>query len=136
MPTKSYLRELTYNVLGAAIEVHKVLGPGLLENIYHQCLSHELHSRGISFASDLSIPVFYKEIEVNTNLKCDLFVDNLLVVELKAVTKMEPIFEAQILTYMKLLEAPQGLLINFNTVNIFNQGQKTFVNDFYRFLGD
>jgi len=82
------------------------------------------------------MPVRYKEIEVATNLRCDLFVENCLAVEIKAFKTIEPIFEAQIITYMKLLEAPQGLIINFNCVNIFSDGQKTYINDFYRFLED
>lgn len=130
--TKTYLRELTYNVLGAAIEIHKALGPGLLESVYQECMKHELLLRQINFQTELSMPVRYKDINVATNLRCDLFIEGCLTVEIKASKTIEPIFEAQILTYMKLLEAPQGIIINFNSVNIFNEGQKTFVNDFYR----
>lgn len=130
--TKTYLRELTYNVLGAAIEIHKALGPGLLESVYQECMKHELMLRQISFQTELSMPVRYKDINVATYLRCDLFIEGCLTVEIKASKTIEPIFEAQILTYMKLLEAPQGIIINFNSVNIFNEGQKTFVNDFYR----
>ncbi|MDY0905174.1 GxxExxY protein [Pedobacter sp. CFBP9032] len=130
--TKTYLRELTYNVLGAAIEIHKALGPGLLESVYQECMKHELLLRQISFQTELSMPVRYKDINVATYLRCDLFIEGCLTVEIKASKTIEPIFEAQILTYMKLLEAPQGIIINFNSVNIFNEGQKTFVNDFYR----
>jgi len=132
--TKTYLREITYNVLGAAIEIHKTLGPGLLESVYHECMKHELMLREISFLTKISMPVHYKNINVATYLRCDLFIEGCLAVEIKASKTIEPIFEAQILTYMKLLEAPQGLIINFNSVNIFNEGQKTFVNDFYRTL--
>jgi len=82
------------------------------------------------------MPVCYKEIEIATYLRSDLLIEGCLVVEIKASKTIEPIFEAQVLTYMKLLEAPQGLIINFNSVNIFNDGQKTFVNDFYRNLND
>ena len=134
--TKKYLKEITYNVIGAAIEIHKSLGPGLLESVYHECMKHELSLRKIYFLTEISKPVRYKEIEVATNLRCDLFVENCLAVEIKAFKTIEPIFEAQIITYMKLLEAPQGLIINFNCVNIFSDGQKTYINDFYRFLED
>ncbi|GGE58433.1 GxxExxY protein [Pedobacter psychrotolerans] len=134
--TKTYLREITYNVIGAAIEIHKALGPGLLESVYHECMKHELTLRNINFMTEVSMPVCYKEIEIATYLRSDLFIEGCLAVEIKASKTIEPIFEAQILTYMKLLEAPQGLIINFNCVNIFNDGQKTFVNDFYRNLTD
>ncbi|KQN34360.1 GxxExxY protein [Pedobacter sp. Leaf41] len=136
MMTEKYLKEITYNVIGAAIEIHKSLGPGLLESVYHECMKHELSLRKIYFLTEISMPVRYKEIEVATNLRCDLFVENCLAVEIKAFKTIEPIFEAQIITYMKLLEAPQGLIINFNCVNIFSDGQKTYINDFYRFLED
>ena len=134
MTTKSNLRAITYDVIGAAIEIHKTLGPGLLESVYHECMKHELQLRDIDFLSEISTPVYYKDITVATTLRCDLFVENCLVVELKASKDIEPIAEAQLLTYMKLLEAPQGLIINFNCINIFSNGQKTFVNDFYRYL--
>ncbi|WP_029281491.1 GxxExxY protein [Pedobacter sp. R20-19] len=134
--TKTYIREITYKVIGAAIEIHKALGPGLLESVYHECMKHELMLRNINFITEVSMPVCYKEIEIATYLRSDLLIEGCLVVEIKASKTIEPIFEAQVLTYMKLLEAPQGLIINFNCVNIFNDGQKTFVNDFYRNLND
>ena len=134
--TKKYLDELTFNVLGAAIEVHKVLGPGLLEQIYHRCLFHELRSRNIFFRSELSVPISYKGLKLDADVRCDFFVENCLVVELKAVDTIAPIHHAQVMTYMKLLEAPKGLLVNFNTVNLFKEGQKTFVNEFFRVLPD
>lgn len=131
---KLKLKDLVYKVNGAAIEVHKALGPGLLESVYHKCLMHELRLRGIDFYPEMTIPVTYKDIEINTQLKCDLFIDTCLVVELKAVDEILPIHEAQLLTYMKLLKVPMGLLLNFNCVNIFSDGQKTYVNEFYRTL--
>ena len=136
MPTKTYLKDLTYQVNGAAIEVHKALGPGLLENVYHKCLKHELQLRGIIFQSEMLVPVLYKGVNVQADLRCDLFVENCLVVELKAVDAVLPLFEAQLMTYMKLLKAPLGLLINFNATHIFSQGQKTYVNEYYRELID
>ncbi len=117
-PTKTILKELTYLVNGAAIEVHKQLGPGLLESVYHKCLKHELFLRNIHFASEVLVTVDYKGIELETELRCDLLVENCLAVELKAVEGILPVHEAQLLTYMRLLGAPQGLLINF-IVRIF-----------------
>ncbi len=134
MITKKYLDKLTYNVVGASIEVHKFVGAGLLESIYHECLKHELSLRNISFETEIIIPVCFKEIILETDLRCDLFVENCLAVELKSVSTLAPIHEAQLLTYMKLLKAPEGILINFNCVNLFKEGQKTFVNEFFRNL--
>jgi GxxExxY protein len=132
--TKTYLKDLIYQVNGCAIEVHKHLGPGLLESVYHCCLKKELTLRGFDFQTELTIPVNYKGLEVEAGLRCDLFLEKSLVVELKAVEKVLPIHEAQLLTYMKLLEAPIGLIINFNVTHIFKEGQKTYVNELYRYL--
>lgn len=133
---RSTLKELVYQVNGAAIEVHKSIGAGLLENVYHQCLKKELELRKINFSSELEIPLNYKGYELESKLRCDLFIENSLVVELKSVTEINPIFEAQLLTYMNLLKAPIGLLINFNVKNIYYEGQKTMVNEYYRMLED
>ena len=132
--TKSYLKDLIYKVNGAAIEVHKSLGPGLLESVYHKCIKHELKARGIKFQSELLVPVNYKGLEIDAELRCDLFVENVLPVELKATEGIIPVHEAQIMTYMKLLEAPEGLLLNFNVTNLFKEGQRTYVNELYRNL--
>jgi GxxExxY protein len=132
--TKTYLKDLIYQVNGCAIEVHKHLGPGLLESVYHTCLKKELTIRGLEFETELTIPVYYKGLELETGLRCDLLVEKSLIVELKAVEKVLPIHEAQILTYMNLLEIPIGLMINFNVTHIFKEGQKTYVNERYRYL--
>lgn len=134
--SKTYLKDLVYQVNGAAIEVHKYVGPGLLESVYHNCLVKELSIRGFNFQTELVIPINYKGIAVEANLRCDLVVENSLVVELKSVESIKPIFEAQLLTYMKLLGLPMGLMINFNVVNIYKEGQKTYVNELYRGLED
>ena len=134
MITQKYLDELTFEVIGSAIQVHKILGRGLLENVYHQCMKEELLERKISFQTEMKVPLIYKEKVLNIDFRCDLFVENCLVVELKSVSKLNPINEAQILTYMKLLKAPKGIIINFASSNIFNEGQKTFVNEFFRNL--
>ncbi len=134
--TKSYLTDLTYQLTGAAIEVHKTLGPGLLESLYHKCLKHELSLRGIEFVSELIVPVEYKGLDVETELRCDLFIENILTVELKSVKKIKPIHEAQLLTYMNLLQSPKGVIINFNVINLYNEGQKTYVSELFRDLPD
>jgi GxxExxY protein len=132
--TKTKLKDLIYKVNGAAIEVHKELGPGLLESVYHKCLKHELTERGIKFQSELVVDVNYKGLKLDTELRCDLFIENILPVELKAVEYILPVHEAQIITYMKLLNAPEGLLINFNVKHLFSEGQKTYVNELFRNL--
>ena len=134
--TKQDLKDLVYKVNGAAIEVHKHLGPGLLESVYHKCLIRELELKEIKFQSELSIPIEYKGIEVNAELRCDLIIENKLVVELKSVSEMKPIFEAQILSYMNLLNLPMGLLINFNVTNTYKEGQKTYINKLYNQIWD
>lgn len=132
--TKKYLNNLTYEIIGAAIEVHKALGPGLLESVYHKCMKEELFVRKLSYSSELIVPVNYKGIDVETELRCDLLIENSIVVELKAADAIAPVYEAQLLTYMKLLQKPKGILINFNCANLFKEGQKTFVNELFRDL--
>ncbi len=134
MITRKYLDELTYVVVGAAIEVHKEMGRGLLESVYHQCLKEELEYRKINFLTEMKVPVIYKNKELEIDFRCDLFVENCLVVELKAVQEMTNVFEAQLLTYMKLLKSPKGILINFNCFNIFKEGQKTYINEYFNLL--
>ncbi|MGM9476270.1 GxxExxY protein [Pedobacter sp. GSP4] len=129
--TKNYLKDLVYKINGAAIEVHKALGPGLLESTYHKCMIHELNLRNISFKSELIVPVNYKGLVIDSNLRCDLLIEDSLVVELKSVENVSPIHAAQLLTYMKLLRVPIGLIINFNCSHIFTEGQKTYVNEIY-----
>jgi GxxExxY protein len=131
---QKYLDELTYEIIGSAIEVHKIMGRGLLESVYHQCLKEELTHRKINFLSEIKVPVIYKDKELETDFRCDLFVENIIVVELKSVFEMHPIFEAKLLNYMKLLKSPKGILINFNCFNIFKEGQKTFVNEYFKNL--
>jgi len=132
--TRSYLKDLVYKVNGAAIEVHKSLGPGLLESVYHKCMLHELKLRGIKFQSEVIVPINYKGLDVEAELRCDILVEDILIVELKSVAEIKPIFEAQILTYMNLFNSPNGLLINFNVTHIFKEGQKTYINRLYNEL--
>ena len=107
------LAELTRPILGAAIEVHRALGPGLMESIYEECLCHELHLRKIAFQRQVSIPVIYKKINLDCNYRADLIVGD-VVIELKTVESILALHEAQLMTYMKLLKKPVGLVINFN----------------------
>ena len=132
--TQKYLDELTYEVIGAAIEVHKLMGRGLLESVYQECLKEELIHRKINFLSELKIPVVYKNKQLNIDFRCDFFIENCLVVELKAITQFNETHEAQLLNYMKLLKAPKGILLNFNCKNIFHEGQKTLVNEYFKEL--
>jgi len=134
MITQNYLDELTYEIVGSAIEVHKIMGRGLLESVYHECLKEEMTHRKINFLSEMRVPVVYKNKELETDFRCDLFVENCIVVELKAVFEIHPVFEAKLLNYMKLLKSPKGILINFNCFNIFNEGQKTYVNEYFKKL--
>lgn len=134
--TKTYLKDLTYKINGAAIEVHKELGPGLLESVYHKCIKTELTLRGISFKSELKVRINFKGNELETDYRCDLLVEDCIVVELKAQDNLPPIHQAQILTYMKLLKKPKGILYNFHCINLYNEGQKTFVNEYFNLLDD
>lgn len=131
MITKKYLDELTYAIIGGAIEVHKIMGSGLLESVYHKCLMEELRHRKLNFLSEMKIPVNYKGKTLDIDFRCDFYVENAIIVELKAVSELAPIHEAQLLTYMKLLQCPKGILINFNCCNIFKEGQRTFVNEYF-----
>lgn len=132
--TKSYLTELVYKVNGAAIAVHKALGPGLLESVYHKCLKEEFKAREIKYHSELIIPIEYRGVEIDAELRLDFLVEDILPVKLKAIEKVHPVHEAQLMTYMKLLKLPEGLLINFNVSHLYSEGQKTYVNQLYREL--
>jgi len=120
------LEKLTAEIIGAAIEVHKVLGPGLHESSYEKCLSHELKLRGIPFQRQVPLPVEYKGVRLHSGYRLDILVDKKVVVELKAVARFERIYEAQVLTYLKLGGWTVGLLINFN-VPILKSGIKRVV---------
>ena len=118
--------ELSNSVIGCAIEVHRNLGPGLLESAYEQCLAREFSLAEIAFETQKPLPVEYKGVQLDCGYRLDLFIENNLILEIKAVNKLLPIHEAQILTYMRLTRAPLGLLINFNVVRL-KEGIKRFV---------
>lgn len=129
--TQKLINELTHRVIGGAIEVHKELGPGLLESIYEKCLVHILRKNGLSLAMQQKVPLFFHGLYLDCDLRFDLLVEDTIIVEIKAVDSIIPIHEAQLLTYLKLLEKPKGVLLNFNCTNIFKEGQKTFVTELF-----
>ncbi len=121
---------LTETVIGASIEIHKELGPGLLESTYETCLAFELENRGISFKRQLELPINYKGLNLDAGYRIDILVEDRLILELKAVEKIHPIHEAQLLTYLKLTNCCIGLLINFNT-HLLKCGIKRMVNQLH-----
>lgn len=132
--TKKYLNELTYNILGACIEVQRALGPALLEEVYEKCLTVEFQLRGIKFSNQQIIPITYKGLTLDAFLRCDFLIEDAIVLEIKAISQWTPLNEAQLMSYMQLLEKPKGILVNFHSTNLFKEGQKTFVNEWFRDL--
>lgn len=122
-----YLNTITAKILDACIDVHKNLGPGLLESVYEYCLYEELENRGVNVKQQVYLPVVYKGEEIDINFRMDLLVEDEIVIELKSVETILPIHEAQILTYLKLADKKLGLLINFN-VPLLKNGFKRFIN--------
>ncbi len=116
--TQKIINDLAYKVVGCAIEVHSELGPGLLESVYEKCLCYELKQNNITFKNQVDIAIKYKQTKIKSNLRLDILIEDLIIVELKAIEKLLPIHQAQLLTYLKLTGLPKGLLINFNTKNI------------------
>ncbi len=110
----------TAEIIGAAMKVHSKLGPGLLESVYHQCLVYELRKRGLSVRSQLPLPVRYDDIEIDAGYRIDLLVQDAVVVELKAVSIVQPVHKAQLLSYLRLSGYSAGLLINFHSVRLKN----------------
>jgi GxxExxY protein len=116
--TKKYVNDIAYKIVGCAIEVHKQLGPGLLESVYETCFVEELNSQGFDVKRQVAVPINYKGKDLGTNLVLDLLINDLIIVELKVVEMMIPVFKAQLLSYLKLTGKPKGLLINFHCENI------------------
>ncbi|MGB3454319.1 MAG: GxxExxY protein [Moheibacter sp.] len=133
--TKKEVTQLSYDITGCAIKVHKILGPGLLESVYEKCLKYELEKRGFHVLQQLKVPFVYEELQFDAELRLDLLVNDCVIVELKTVENILPVHEAQLLTYMRLIEKPQGLLINFYTDNIV-KSMKPFVNEYFKILPD
>ncbi len=133
--TKKEVTPLSYEIIGFASKVHKELGPGLLESIYEECLKYELERNGYDVKQQLTVKINYYDLKTETDLRLDLLANDCVVVELKTVESILPIHEAQLLSYMKLLRRPQGLIINFKTTNI-TKSAKPFVNEYYKMLDD
>jgi len=122
---RSQLNVITGQIIGAAIEVHRQLGPGLLESAYETCLAYELSQRGLHVVRQKSLPIVYKNIKLDQGYRIDLLVEDLVIVELKVVEALTEVHEAQLLSYLKFSGCPVGLLINFN-VMLLKDGIKRF----------
>ena len=119
--------ELTYKIRGAIFEVYNTLGPGLLESVYEEALVFELLQRGLKVERQIEVPILYKGQELKTALRLDLLIENTIIVELKSVEEMKPVFAKQLLTYLRLLNKRVGLLVNFSSGDI-REGIKRIVN--------
>lgn len=119
--------EITEKISGACIEIHKELGPGLLESAYEECLCYELGKAGLQFNRQVSLPVRYKEVHLDCGYVMDIVVEDQIVLELKAIEQVHPIHHAQLLTYLKISKKPLGLIINFN-VPVLKDGIKRMAN--------
>jgi len=120
-------KDLTSSIIGSAIEVHRHLGPGLLESVYEECLSYELELQGLQVERQLVCPIQYKGRHFDVGYRIDLLVNKNTIVELKSIKRIEPIHEAQILTYLRLLDVRYGLILNFN-VPVLKQGIRRMLN--------
>lgn len=124
--TNDSISELTHQVIGCAIEVHSALGPGLLESTYEACLEYELKGKGLRVERQLALPVLYKKVKLDLGYRIDMLVEQALILELKAVQKIEPIHESQLLSYLKLSKLKYGLILNFN-VKQLKEGIKRMI---------
>ncbi len=134
MLTQKQVNDLAYKIVGCAIVVHNYFGPGLLESVYEECFIDELKNKGMNVISQLEIPLEYKGKKLRNNLRIDLLVNDLIIVEIKAVENILPIHKAQLLTYLKLLNKPKGLLINFNSENITSSMVPLVTEEFMKLL--
>jgi GxxExxY protein len=122
------INKVTETIIGASIEVHKALGPGLLESAYEECLCHELSLKSLQYDRQRKLPLTYKGIQLDCGYRIDLFVEERVIVELKTIDKLSPIHDAQLLTYMKLAKSSVGLLINFNVPVLRNGIRRKVLN--------
>ena len=127
MATREFLNDISHRVIGAGIEVHRQIGPGLLEGVYVECLAAELSDSGLAVEREVAVPIQYKGKEVTKPLHLDLLVENCLIVEAKSVDTLLPVHAAQVLTYLRMTGLKLGLLLNFN-VDVMRQGVKRIVN--------
>jgi len=123
------INQITGQIIDSAMKVHSALGPGLLESAYEACLAHELRKRGLQAQSQLALPIEYDGVQLDVGYRIDLLVEGVVIVELKAVEKINPILEAQLLSYLKLSHLQVGLLINFNVLNL-KDGLKRIVHQY------
>jgi len=120
---------LTEKIIGCAIEVHKAIGPGLLESAYEECLCYELSQNGLNFERQVPLPVVYKGVKLDCGYKLDIIVENIVIIELKAVDRIIAIHEAQLLSYLRMLDLRVGLILNFHS-SVLKEGIKRIVNRF------
>jgi GxxExxY protein len=128
MQSEAELNEISRKVIGAAIDVHRALGPGLLESSYQACLAYEMAQRGLRFRQQVELPLIYKEVHLDCGYRLDFVVEDSVVVELKAIDDLLPVHEAQLISYLKLGHYHLGLLLNFN-VKVLKNGIRRFVNE-------
>ncbi|REC46788.1 GxxExxY protein [Chryseobacterium pennipullorum] len=134
MITQKLINDLSYKIIGACIEVHKLAGPGLYEEVYHQCLEKEFNLIGLKYQSELEIPFLYKGKHINCKVKCDFLIEELIVLELKSVTEIHQIHKAQTINYMNLLQVPRSILVNFNVTNLYHEGCESFASKIFKEL--
>ncbi len=131
MRSQKLINEIAYKAVGCAISVHREMGPGLLEKIYEECLCEELRYQGMAVSSQVRVPIIFKKKILKKRLRIDLMVEDSVIIECKSVSILMPIHQAQLLTYLKLAKKPKGLLINFNCLNIVNEGLIPLVTDLF-----
>jgi len=129
--SQKYVDQIAHAIIGCAIDIHKELGPGLLESAYEKCMIYLLNKKGFKVESQLEVPITFRELLIDRGFRLDLLVENLIIVELKAAKELTSVNKQQILTHLKLLKKPKGILINFHCSNIFYEGQQTFVTNEY-----
>jgi len=129
MEEKDKLDQITRQIIGAAIEVHKAIGPGLLESAYQACLAFEVRQRGLKVEEQVPLPVLYKEVKLDCGYRLDLLIEDSVIVEIKAAEQLSPIHDAQLLSYLRMAHKHVGLLINFH-IRVLKNGLKRIVNEF------
>ncbi|MDQ1858582.1 GxxExxY protein [Chryseobacterium sp. WLY505] len=134
MTTQKLVNDLSYKIVGACIEVHKLVGPGLYEEVYHKCLEREFDLLGLNYQSELEIPFLYKGSHIDCKVKCDFLIEELIVLELKSVTDIHQIHKAQTMNYMNLLKVPRSILVNFNVTNLYHEGCEFFASKIFKEL--
>ena len=133
--TKRQINQWSYKIIGCAIEVHRQLGPGLLESVYEMCLNQELCLSGFEVVRQGKVPVIYKGLKIDVDLRFDLLINNTIIIENKSIESIAPVHKAQLLTYMKLLRKPKGLCFNFNSDNLRSQ-KISLVNVYFSIFPD